>query len=361
MRRIKRLQQEISDLQAELKKRSEEGGAQASLLGQVLATVRQGIIVIDPDDSIPYFNPAAASLIRPGSFLGQLSPHSLQSLVRAARSDLTPIERLLELDRPHRLLTAVASPIEGGGRVLVVVVDVTEARRIEAIRRDFVAAASHELKTPVATMVASAETLQLALARDAATAERFAQQVERSARQLADLVTDLLDLSRLESGPESDEEVALDGLAKEEVAAFVERAQNAGVELVLQTSPAKVRGSAADLGLALRNLLDNALRHTPSGGEVTVIIGQTSDAVSLEVIDNGEGIATRELPRIFERFYRVDSARSRATGGTGLGLAIVRHVVESHGGKIEVTSALGEGSNFSIRLPKKPDRDPKRG
>ncbi|MGH9893531.1 MAG: sensor histidine kinase, partial [bacterium] len=108
-------------------------------------------------------------------------------------------------------------------------------------------------------------------------------------------------------------------------------------------------------------LLDNALRHTPSGGEVTVIIGQTSDAVSLEVIDNGEGIATRELPRIFERFYRVDSARSRATGGTGLGLAIVRHVVESHGGKIEVTSALGEGSNFSIRLPKEPDRDPKRG
>ena len=135
MRKVKKLEQEISELRAELERRTEEGGAQASLLSQVLATVRQGVIVVDDDDTIPYFNPAATTLIRPGSNLGQLSPHSLQSLVRAARAEGSPIERLLETDRPLRLLTAVATPIEGGGRVLVVVADVTEARRIEAVRR----------------------------------------------------------------------------------------------------------------------------------------------------------------------------------------------------------------------------------
>jgi signal transduction histidine kinase len=354
MRKVKRLEQEISELRAELERRTREGGAQASLLSQVLATVRQGIIVVEHDDTIPYFNPAAATLIRPGATLGQLSPHSLQSLVRAARAEGEPVERLLELDRPHRLLTAVATPIEGGGRVLVVVVDVTEARRIEAVRRDFVAAASHELKTPVASMVASAETLQLALARDPATAERFAQQVERSARQLAGLVTNLLDLSRLEAKPIAEEEVLLGRLLEEEIAAFAERAAEKGVRLTVEKAPAIVLGTASDLALALRNLVDNALRHTPAGGEVKVVITHTAEGVRLDVVDNGEGIATRELPRIFERFYRVDAARSRATGGTGLGLAIVRHVVESHGGKVEVRSALGEGSTFSIHLPSGP-------
>lgn len=351
MRKVKRLEQKIAELRAELDRRAEEGGAQASLLGQVLATVRQGIIVIDPDDSIPYFNPAAATLIRPGSSLGQLSPHPLQSLVRKARAGGNPIEGTLELDRPPRLLTAVATPIEAGGRMLVVVVDVTEARRLEAVRRDFVAAASHELKTPVASMVASAETLQLALARDPARAAQFAEQVERSARQLASLVSDLLDLSRLEAKPEADEEVALDLLVRDEVETFSDRAHQAEIKLSVELSPVIVRGSNSDLGLAVRNLIDNALRHTPAGGEVKVVIERSPRMVSLHVIDNGDGIASREVGRIFERFYRVDSARSRATGGTGLGLAIVRHVAESHGGTVDVKSSLGEGSMFSINLP----------
>ncbi|HJU52692.1 MAG TPA: ATP-binding protein [Acidimicrobiia bacterium] len=351
MRKVRQLEQEISELRAELDRRAEEGGAQASLLGQVLATVRQGIIVIDPDDSIPYFNPAAAAMIRPGNSLGQLSPHTLQSLVRSARAGGQSIESILELDRPHRLLTAVASPIEAGGRVLVVAVDVTEARRLDAVRRDFVAAASHELKTPVASMVASAETLQLALARDPARALEFAQQVERSARQLASLVADLLDLSRLEAGPEPNENVALDELVRQEVETFSERALEAEIKLSLELTPVAVRGSSSDLALALRNLIENAFRHTPAGGEIKVVVDRTPGSVGLHVIDNGEGIATRELPRIFERFYRVDAARSRATGGTGLGLAIVRHVAESHGGSVGVSSSLGQGSTFSIKLP----------
>jgi signal transduction histidine kinase len=200
-------------------------------------------------------------------------------------------------------------------------------------------------------MVASAETLQLALARDPARAAHFARQVEQSARQLASLVADLLDLSRLESKPGADEEVALDLLAREAVESFSERARQGEIKLLAELSPVVVRGSHSDLGLAVRNLIDNALRHTPAGGEVKVVIERSPGRVSLHVIDNGDGIASREVGRIFERFYRVDSARSRATGGTGLGLAIVRHVAESHGGTVEVRSSLGEGSMFSINLP----------
>jgi two-component system sensor histidine kinase SenX3 len=351
LRKVRRLRQEIAELRAEIDRRAEEGGAQASLLAQVLATVRQGIIVIEGDDSIAYFNQAATTLIRPDTMLSRVSPYQLQSLVRAARAQGQTLERVLELDRPHRFLNAIATQIDESGRVLVVVADITETRRIEAMRRDFVAAASHELKTPVAAMVASAEALQLALARDKASAKRFAQQLENSARQLTGLVGDLLDLSRLEAMAESWEDVQLDQVVHEEVAAYASRAEEAGVKLSASTEPAMVRGSRSDLALALRNLIDNALRHTPAGGEVKVVLGKNLENVTLEVIDDGEGIPTRELPRIFERFYRVDSARSRATGGTGLGLAIVRHVAEAHGGTITARSTLGEGSRFLISLP----------
>ena len=136
-----------------------------------------------------------------------------------------------------------------------------------------------------------------------------------------------------------------------------DRAKAGGVALASQTVPVGVSGSRSDLGLAVRNLLDNAVRHTPRGGKVRVEVAADGQGVTLDVIDTGEGISSRDLPRVFERFYRVDSARSRATGGTGLGLAIVRHVVESHGGTIGASSVLGEGSTFSIRLRLHPGSD----
>jgi signal transduction histidine kinase len=172
-------------------------------------------------------------------------------------------------------------------------------------------------------------------------------------------VADLLDLSRLEAKPEADEEVVLDLLVREEVESLSDRAREAEIKLLVELSPVIVRGSNSDLGLAVRNLIDNALRHTPAGGEVKVVVERSHGRASVHVIDNGEGIASREVTRIFERFYRVDSARSRATGGTGLGLAIVRHVAESHGGTVDVRSSLGQGSTFSINLPTAmPDRHP---
>lgn len=322
---------------------------QREVLEQALQAVRQGIVVVSADDAIVFTNPASEQLIRPGATLSRLAPHILQSLVRKAREQRETLEQEVEIGHPARLVVATASHLDDRG-VLLVLNDVTESRRVESVRRDFVAAASHELKTPIAAVLASVEALQLALERDPAAAESFAFQIETSARQLGRLVADLLDLSRLEAQPASQDEVRVDELVKEELASMSDRARAAGIELASQTVPVTVSGSRPDLGLALRNLLDNALRHTPRGGKVRVEVAADPSAVTLEVVDTGEGISSRDLPRIFERFYRVDSARSRATGGTGLGLAIVRHVVESHGGTIKVESGLGEGTTFSIRL-----------
>lgn len=327
----------------------EKSDVQRDMLQRALYEVQHGIVVITPTEEIAFMNPQSARLIRPSATLSQVTPHALQRLVRTARETGTRVEQELEIGRPARLVAAAASPLEEAGVVLVLN-DVTESRRIEALRRDFVAAASHELKTPVASALASAEALQLALTRDPSSARQFSDQVEASARQLANLVGDLLDLSRLESKPEYDEELDLDQVVEAEVGAFAERAERAGVTLRIETVLVKVLGSPSDLGLALRNLLDNALRHTPAGGQVTVSLTSGDAGIDLEVTDTGEGIASRELPRIFERFYRADPARSRATGGTGLGLAIVRHVVEAHGGTITASSVLGEGATFTIRL-----------
>ncbi len=253
--------------------------------------------------------------------------------------------------RRHRSMTR---------RVLLVLNDVTESRRVEAVRRDFVAAASHELKTPIAAVLASVEALTMALERDPAAAESFASQIESSARQLGRLVSDLLDLSRLEAQRTSQEEVVWTTWSKRSWRAC--RIGASRRNRVPAKSSVTVNGSRSDLGLAVRNLFDNALRHTPRGGKVRVEVASDGQGVKLEVIDTGEGISSRDLPRVFERFFRVDSARSRATGGTGLGLAIVRHVAESHGGSVEAESELGAGSTFRIRLrctrPDRPRRRP---
>jgi two-component system sensor histidine kinase SenX3 len=236
--------------------------------------------------------------------------------------------------------------------VLVVVTDVTAARRLERVRRDFVANASHELKTPAASIQAAAETL-LAVARDDPSAvPRFASQLEREAVRLSRIVADLLDLSRLESGSEVAEPVRLDMVVREEAERAGERAVETGVDLdVVSAGPVSVDGGVRDLSLLVRNLIDKAVRHTEAGGRVTVETAEHTGRVTLTVTDTGVGIPARDLPRIFERFYRVDRARSRETGGTGLGLSIVRHVAENHGGSVAATSELGTGSSFVVTLP----------
>ncbi|NNC93788.1 MAG: hypothetical protein HKN80_14995 [Acidimicrobiia bacterium] len=234
---------------------------------------------------------------------------------------------------------------------MVVLRDVTERRNVEAMRSDFVADASHELKTPVASIQAAAETLVRAIDEDPAAARRFASQVHVTAVRLSQLVTDLLDLSRVESERLEPKEVDLGRLIAKELDRLADRAEVMGIELVADAEPVVVLAGRKDVRLAVRNLLENALAYTEPGGAVTVSTRRRESKAVISVADTGIGIPGRDVARIFERFYRVDDARNRDTGGTGLGLAIVRHVAEAHGGSVDVESELGVGSTFTIGIP----------
>lgn len=318
----------------------------------VLSSMREGVLLVEPAGRVVFANPALERLVGgvPGT-LDALLPLDLREAVRAATRDRASQSADVETGVPSRWLRGDAIPV-GDGMVLLVVRDVTESRRLEAVRRDFVANASHELKTPAASIQAAAETIGTAALDDPSVVPRFAAQLEREAVRLSRIVSDLLDLSRLETGSTLDEMVALDAVLRDETERFEAPAAEGGVALSVDAEAVpRVRGSGRELALMVRNLVDNAIRYTPPGGRVDVRLVPVEGEVVLTVADTGVGIPSRDLGRVFERFYRVDRARSRETGGTGLGLSIVRHVVENHGGSIGVTSELGRGSTFEVRLP----------
>ncbi len=330
---------------------------------QILDALDDGVLLFDGAGRLLVANPAARAWFgipddfRPGLPAGRvLGAHQVTGFAELAAGGREPTTGTVTLVFPeHRTLAVRAFPLADrgpSGRIVVTLVDITQRRRLEVLRRDFVANASHELKTPVAAVRALAETLQSALPDDPATAGRFAARIGREADRLDALVRDLLDLSRVEQGGLAVEPVDLVGLVKETAGGYAGRADERRIELRTELEPGVVvRGDRAQLGLLLSNLIDNALRFTDPCGLVTVRMAGRGDRVELEVADTGRGIPSSELPRIFERFYRVDKARARHTGGTGLGLAIVRHVAEAHGGSVRVASELGRGSTFTATLP----------
>ena len=328
-----------------------------------LSTMDEGVLLIGRDGSVAFANDAIdRHLGSTPTSLDAVLPFALRTAIQESRTRREPTSVLVETGAPARWLHGTVTPAADDA-TLVVVRDVTHQRRLEAVRRDFVANASHELKTPAATIQAVAETLGRAAADDPEAVARFASQLEREAVRLSRIVADLLDLSRLESGSALDELVSLGAAAREEGQRLEESARHAGVTLEIQTQDERpVRGSQRDLALLVRNLIDNAIRYSHEGGRVAVELVVEGDEVVLRVSDTGIGIPSRDLDRIFERFYRVDRARSRETGGTGLGLAIVKHVVENHGGEIEVQSELGRGTTFRISFPaaSRPDDAPSR-
>jgi two-component system, OmpR family, sensor histidine kinase SenX3 len=351
--RMQRTQQreaagEVDDLRSEL------GAAEESRrIGDVvLSTMADGILLMGADGRVVYANGALGGLLpSAATSLEALLPLALRTAIVESRRDGGPASIVLETGVPTRWLRATIAPAEEGA-TLVVIRDVTEQHRLEAVRRDFVANASHELKTPAATIQATAETLRQAAEDDPPAVARFASQLEREAVRLSRIVADLLDLSRLESGSALDDLVSLGATARDETQRLEEAANRAGVSIRIATDGDRpVRGSQQDLALLVRNLIDNAVRASHEGGSVTVEVSSEGDDVVLRVRDTGIGIPSRDIPRIFERFYRVDRARSRETGGTGLGLAIVKHIVENHGGRVEVESELGSGSTFLVSLP----------
>jgi signal transduction histidine kinase len=319
----------------------------------ILASMREGVLLFDAAGRRVFANEAASELLGGApSGLGALLPLEVRQAARRAAFTGAITNAEVETGSRARWIRATATAAGHDGAVLIVVSDVTEARRLDAVRRDFVVNASHELKTPAASIQAAAETIVSAAEEDPGSVPRFAWQLEREARRLSRIVSDLLDLSRLESGSPRGEPVRVHDVVRDETARARPGALEAGLELHLhaeETPP--IAGSARDLALLVRNLLDNAIRYTSRGGRVDVRIGREGGDVVLRVSDTGVGIPARDLPRVFERFFRVDRARSRETGGTGLGLAIVKHVAENHGGHVAVESELGRGSAFTVRLP----------
>lgn len=315
-----------------------------------------GIIVVDGDGA-EVARSQAAERFRDARHGDAVALEVVERLLRAALGGVFVEEELALFGPPRETLVVRAAPLVGDtGETIgaaAYVRDVTELRRVEAVRRDFVANVSHELKTPIGAMGLLAETFLAC--DDVEVSRRLAQQLVREADRLAHIVDDLLDLSVVEAQEHPVREQARVRVLVEEA---VERVQAAALA---HSIPLHVAPIADDLTLAcdpgqivgaVTNLLDNAVKYSEAGQAVEVS-GEAADGrLVISVRDHGIGIPSRELDRIFERFYRVDKARSRATGGTGLGLAIVRHVAQAHGGEVTVESIEGEGSTFRLVLPR---------
>ena len=246
-----------------------------------------------------------------------------------------------------------ASPGEAHGAVITFN-DVSERRRVDRIRRDFVANASHELRTPLTSIRGFVEALEDGGIEEPATAKRFLSRIRANAERMAALVDDLLELSGLESGaqPASSEPLDCAAVAADVIASFAKIASRKSITLEAANAPTTpVSGDADRLRRILEHLVDNALKYTPDGGRVTLRVAPSGEGAVVSVEDSGPGIAAEHLPRLFERFYRVDTARSRELGGTGLGLSIVKHLAESMGASVGVASVPGTGSTFEVRLP----------
>jgi Signal transduction histidine kinase len=334
------------------------------LLGRILESMREGVLVMDGEHHILLANPSLREMLLLDSDLVGRSTievirnAELHSIVEKALVASEPMVGEIGLGglKPRRLMVHAAR-LSGEPRALVIVLfDVTEMRQLETIRRDFVANVSHELRTPIASVRSAAETLRMAMERDPQAATQFIDIIERNGRRLGDLVDDLLDLSKVEAKEFRLNPEALDlaALCKKTVAPFAERASFRRIRLAVEIpddfARASVDKSAFDR--ILTNLIDNALKYSPDDANVSIAAREAGAKLQILVSDTGPGIEAKHLPRLFERFYRVDPGRSRDMGGTGLGLSIVKHLVEAMGGEVSVESTPGKGSTFAFTLPR---------
>lgn len=351
------LVQALRDMHRQLEQRFEDLRRERAESATLVEAMVEGVIAADGRGRIVTANHAARRLLGYGPeetlpALDQLfRGKQVREAVRRVQEGHPVAGEELGLDDHTVLLSG--RPLSPGGALLVLH-DVTELRRLEAVRRDFVANVSHELKTPLTSISGYAETLVHDSA-DSDTTRRFLGVILANARRMQRLVDDLLDLSRIESGGWQPEPEPLDTMAagREVLGLFADRAVSRQVTLDLAVAPGAetLHADADALRQVLTNLLDNALRHTPPGGRIEVGAARGQGGVRLSVHDTGSGIGADHLPRIFERFYRADPARSRQEGGTGLGLSIVKHLVEAHGGEVSAESELGAGTTVTCWFP----------
>ncbi|MEU8017550.1 ATP-binding protein [Micromonospora parva] len=352
---------------------------QAGLGRRTIDSLRAGVVVLDNDDVPVLINPAARAmgLLRTGSTPGSVAAHPLIRTL-AGQVRRTGVRREIELDLPRGRDSAGENPLGvhlramglGNGFIAVEAVDVTESHRLTRVRRDFVANVSHELKTPIGALQLLAEALLDAtepadaaasdLPEDLVAARRFAERIQHESTRLGRLVQELLELTRLQGAEPQPppEPVALDWVIAEVVDRTRTTASARGVTVAVDGERGLTAyGSDSQLATAVANLVENAINYSGEDTTVRVTLRGDDEHVEVAVADQGIGIAPTDVDRIFERFYRADQARSRATGGTGLGLAIVKHIASNHGGRVEVSSTLGGGSTFTLRLPASPPDD----
>jgi len=318
-----------------------------------------GVIVAGPTGRVRYRNHAAQAMS--GTHLGLLVDDTVQALLDGARQGHTATKTLEVYGPPRTAMVVSASPLRGG-EAMATVEDVSQRRRVDAVRTDFVANISHELKTPVGALAVLAEAL--IDEEDPTVTRRVAERMVLEAHRVARTIDDLLELSRIELGEEPVRDVVeIVDVVAEAVDRSRALAESHGITVDALDQPAHVRvtGDRRQLVSALGNLVENAVKYSEPGSSVQVRVRVEGRWAELMVADHGIGIPATDHDRIFERFYRVDRARSRDTGGTGLGLSIVRHVATNHGGDVLVSSQEGEGSTFVLRIPLAPERPPTPG
>jgi len=330
----------------------------------IITSMSDGVIATDTHQRIVLVNQKAAELLgfqlegAQGRPLWELVPN--EPVLRAAGEVITTGERCTFQVSPAagRYLEIAACVFPGQGPVaglVLVAHDTTRSVRYQELRKEFVANVSHELRTPLTVIKGFTETLMDGAITDPVVGRKFLLTIQKHVDQLTNLVNDLLELSRLEGLPELPRPVRVDvGMIARRAADLLQPAaqkKSQTVAVDVDRAIPRVLGNPDYLERAIANLVDNAIKYTPEGGSVALSVGQDNGHVTVEVADNGIGIPPDDLPRIFERFYRVDRSRSREMGGTGLGLSIVKHVAQVHGGSIDVTSTPGSGSRFRLKLP----------
>jgi two-component system sensor histidine kinase SenX3 len=326
-----------------------------NLMERAVRSVPEGLVLTDAEGVEVFRNDMAAEL--EGSRHGDaLIEAAVRELVAEAVRDGESGTRTLDLyGPPRRTMVVSARPVLAAGRPvggLALIADITERRRLEAIRRDFVANISHELKTPVGALSLLAETLMTE--DDPLVTRRLAERMVSEATRLANTIEDLLVLSRIESEEHPDHDrVPVHKIVSEAVNRIRPGAESMGITIEVPPPDLRlgIHGDRRQIVSALYNLLDNAVKYSDPGSEIAVRVATDGRELQIAVVDHGIGIPANDIERVFERFYRVDLARSRQTGGTGLGLSIVRHVMANHGGEVTVESRLGEGSTFVLHLP----------
>ena len=348
-----------------------------------LDSLRVGVVVLDAEDHPVLVNPAARAmgLLRSGGAPGTIAAHPiLRTLAGQVRR--TGVRREVELDLPRGRAGQAHAPLGvhlravalNSTHVAVEAADVTESHRLARVRRDFVANVSHELKTPIGALQLLAEALLDAtevpatastpgddMSEDLIAARRFAERIHHESARMGRLVNELLELTRLQGAEPlpTPEPVSVDWVIAEVIDRTRTTASAKSIE-VAYTGPkgATVYGSDTQIATAVTNLVENAIAYSGEDTKVSLALREDTDWIEIDVADQGIGIAPHDVDRIFERFYRADQARSRSTGGTGLGLAIVKHIATNHGGRVDVTSVLGDGSTFTLRLPSRPPEAP---